>query len=440
MPRKEIKVKIIRPLEISEKEGFKRDKLGRKGFGEKLAQILEKQPGGNVFALDAGWGQGKTTFIKMWRGHVGKQDRLKTIYFDAFACDYQQDPFLALAAEVYERVRGESLKKAILSVEKLRAINSMAGGALLEKAVGKAGGDIVKKLLEAHDAILTRRLEEVQKAKSAIQIFRESLEQHVKKISPDKPLIFIVDELDRCRPDFALDLLETIKHFFEVSGIIFLLVMNHKALNEMIRTRYGIDDGTRYMQKFIQCWINLPEPNVKKYAAFLHKRSSRDYNHTCELIEQGSPNLREIQQIYTYGELIESSYGKGGSNFIVECIISIMSYMKVVNPSYVQKILNMSERDIIALDWESILGFQPIRPFAIPENRPKVVECIKKLYNMDEKIVRKRYSIILKKLTAEVMKNCAGILVILENPNPTIGKPPLNSPPQIIQCFTNFAD
>ena len=372
MSEKKIEVKIIQPLEISETEGFERDKLDRERFGEAMAQILENQPGGNVFALDAGWGQGKTTFIKMWRGHVGyiRENKLQTIYFDAFACDYQQDPFLALAAEVYERVRGAPLKKAILSVEKLRAINSMVGGALLEKTVGKTGGDIVKKFLEAHDAILTRRLEEALKAKGAIETFRESLEKHVKKISPDKSLIFIVDELDRCRPDFALDLLETIKHFFEVPGIVFLLVMNHEALDGMIRTRYGINDGPRYMQKFVQFWFSLPAPKSEKHVEFMYEESSIKSGYTCELTRRGSVSLREIQQIRLYEELIRYFIG---SPFPEErWVISTMSYVKVVKPAYIQKILNMNNPEIGAFEWREIFDFSPVGLFADQPNIERI--------------------------------------------------------------------
>ena len=102
MSEKKIEVKIIQPLEISETEGFEQDKLDRGDFGETLARILENQPGGNVFALDAGWGQGKTTFIKMWRGHVGhkRENKLQTIYFDAFANDYQKDILRVLTTRI----------------------------------------------------------------------------------------------------------------------------------------------------------------------------------------------------------------------------------------------------------------------------------------------------------------------------------------------------
>ena len=55
-----------------------------------------------MIALDAPWGEGKSTFIKMWQGHLkNEHPKIKTIYFDAFENDHQSAPFLALAAEIY---------------------------------------------------------------------------------------------------------------------------------------------------------------------------------------------------------------------------------------------------------------------------------------------------------------------------------------------------
>ncbi len=99
-------MKITIPeLKIEETEGFtKNDIFGRKDFGERLANLIENTDDSLVLALDSQWGEGKTTFIKMWKGHVEhvRENKLKTIYFDAFANDYQKDPFLALISEIYE--------------------------------------------------------------------------------------------------------------------------------------------------------------------------------------------------------------------------------------------------------------------------------------------------------------------------------------------------
>jgi len=59
-----------------------------------------------------------------------------------------------------------------------------------------------------------------------------------------------VDELDRCRPDFALGLLERIKHLFDVEGIAFVLLVNRSQIEGYIRTVYGNADAEAYLLKF----------------------------------------------------------------------------------------------------------------------------------------------------------------------------------------------
>jgi hypothetical protein len=72
--------------------------------------------------------------------------------------------------------------------------------------------------------------------------------------------VIVIDELDRCRPDFALDVLEVIKHFFSVPHVHFILGVNLDALASSVRVRYGGDiDATAYLQKFISFSVSLPE-------------------------------------------------------------------------------------------------------------------------------------------------------------------------------------
>ena len=105
----------IPPIEIDEKEGFNPDKdiFLRKEFGERLVNLIAQSKGELVLAIDAQWGEGKSTFIKMWKGYIlhQREPKIRSIYFDAFANDYQKDPFLALAAEIYELFEDEQGEK-----------------------------------------------------------------------------------------------------------------------------------------------------------------------------------------------------------------------------------------------------------------------------------------------------------------------------------------
>ena len=79
------------------------------------------------------------------------------------------------------------------------------------------------------------------------------------EINGGKPIVFIIDELDRCKPDFALELLEQVKHLFSVKGITFLLVTNREQLEESIKSKYGQGiNPTNYLHKFINIWLTMP--------------------------------------------------------------------------------------------------------------------------------------------------------------------------------------
>jgi KAP family P-loop domain len=92
-------------LEIGVDEGFtpERDIFGRKPFAEQLTRIVRRIDGPAVLLLDSPWGTGKTTFVKMWLGELSKAD-VPNIYFDAFANDYLEDAFLAVAGRSSRRL------------------------------------------------------------------------------------------------------------------------------------------------------------------------------------------------------------------------------------------------------------------------------------------------------------------------------------------------
>ena len=81
----------------------------------------------------------------------------------------------------------------------------------------------------------------------------------------------MIDELDRCRPTFALDVLEKIKHIFDVPGVFFVAALNKNALAKTIESAYGITDGNEYLSKFFD--DTHPLANDREIARYLVEKA-----------------------------------------------------------------------------------------------------------------------------------------------------------------------
>src|SRR5207302_4236140 len=88
---------------IDEKEPFKDALFGREEFAKSLTSLLRNVSENLVIFVNAPWGEGKTTFSQMWRAYL-QQQKLEVIYFDAFAADYFDDPFVSFSGEILELV------------------------------------------------------------------------------------------------------------------------------------------------------------------------------------------------------------------------------------------------------------------------------------------------------------------------------------------------
>ena len=89
--------------------------------------------------------------------------------------------------------------------------------------------------------------------KKNIISFKNSLANFIEKSTEDKPVVFIIDELDRCRPNYAVEVLEQIKHLFSVPKIVFVLSIDKEQLGHAVRGVYGSEklNADEYLRRFI---------------------------------------------------------------------------------------------------------------------------------------------------------------------------------------------
>ena len=277
------------PLEIGDEDGFGegKDLFQRASLGQGLANLVGSVEDPMVLAIDGQWGSGKTTFLKMWAGQL-RQQGFPVIYFDAFENDYSEDAFTALAAEIIglldaEKKRGEPQGKAFLT-KAIGAGKVLARSALKigvkAATMGALSGSDVEDLADAvsdeteefADKYIGELLTKQSERRDTLHAFKDALRDLPGILAPasapgedeqqaaQKPLVFIIDELDRCRPLFALQMLERIKHFFSVKNLHFVLGTHMGQLEACVRAAYGEGiDAHLYLQKFIQITYHLPE-------------------------------------------------------------------------------------------------------------------------------------------------------------------------------------
>jgi hypothetical protein len=279
------------------------DCLSLKPFCERLESFLlvehDYVDGSLVLGLNAGFGAGKTTFLNMWESDLRSRREQGNfvpmpLVLNAWESDYCGDPLLAILANLIEALdewNGEDKKgeKSALK-EAAKDMAWFAFGLGNGVAAKFTGVDAVKSSDLAEGKKNGRKpqrpdfIEFYHQRANALSILKEKM---AATFGGDSPKIFVfVDELDRCRPDYAVSYLETIKHVFDVRGMVFVLAIDYGHLANSAKALFGQDlVFEEYFRKFCHRIINLPEPDegsfrklsevyISRYLAIEGKRQS----------------------------------------------------------------------------------------------------------------------------------------------------------------------
>lgn len=367
------------------KDGFKKaDLLSREESSQQLSELVEKIDDPLVIALNGSWGSGKSFFLKSWVGahSLENSGTANTVYFDAFSADYLDDPLIALTSTISDRFQNDAKTKSIWDRAKGAAAVLWRPAARIGLAVASAGateavGAIADGAIDAAQDIANDKIEDFWKKedgrKGAMLAFTKALEELTAPIGEEesKKLVVVVDELDRCRPDYALSVLEVIKHFFAVPNVHFVLGVNLAELANTIRARYGAGvDAHSYLQKFISVTIELPQAIPKQGRLSdsavvyfsemanemgLQESMISDMRWHFDSFPSGRPiSIREVQKMMTEMALIPLIDGRF-DRFVkgYRLLICGLIFLKIRNPNCIAK----ARRGELSLaDLEQVFG------------------------------------------------------------------------------------
>ncbi len=235
------------------------DKLERQKIADRLTTVIEDQQAPFVLSLDGRWGTGKTFLLKRWQQAL-VNDKYQAIYFNAWEDDFCDDPLLAIIGQLTEHFQEGKLKAMAARIGEI-ALPILTGRLL---GVSLKRDDLSRKDLLADYRTQLRTKREIRErlAELAAVVRKES----------DQPLVFIIDELDRCRPTFAIELLERVKHIFDVPNIVFVFGINRTELVKSLESLYGEIDAGVYLRRFFDMEFILPDADPRVFCNHLVAR------------------------------------------------------------------------------------------------------------------------------------------------------------------------
>ncbi len=412
------------------------DLLNRYEYSVFLTSYLEGKCGlqkpAIVAALDAQWGLGKTFFVEHWAADLRDNGR-PVLFFNAWENDSADNPALSLMAGLHSELtplydalptsssarielieKGKQVFKAFRRAT-IPTVAVLAKG-MLKKATGvaieelsdaidtstaeppptasttapakTAGPSIEKESLEAIekglDTFFEKSIEAHKQRLQSVQNFRVQLEGLLEKLhehgAKNGPFWIFIDELDRCRPDYAITLLEGIKHLFNARGVIFVISTNLEQLSKAVGAVYGTNfDGHQYLKRFFNLEYTLPEPTRLNFIEALTKGTVMETIGGCSgcdpkwSIEKRSPaiamslvaeamqlDLRSIQSIFTVVEAVALGMPKGTE--IATIWLFYLAAVRHKNPSLLKRLTASRITDTALDDVKELL----IVPSSVP--------------------------------------------------------------------------
>jgi len=353
--------------QISEKPTFDtQDEFNRRPIAKNIIRLLTSPIDLSPMVIDGGWGTGKTEFCqKLIRLMQQQRRNYQPVYIDAFRSDHSGEPLLALLAEIIKTCTpedtdgqpSEKRKNITRKIAKaagfgIKTVAKAAVGHVLKQNTddlaeefqqimndGQDADSLAETVTDAAATIASHTIDATVEALLKEQIEAEknlgTLKACLKELAADKPIILFIDELDRCRPDYAVDMLEVIKHVFDVENVKVVLVTNTKQLRAAINHRYGMEvDAQKYLDKFLKYSFALPDKIVARFeeeralvAVEYFKQLVRSNGIAGELkglieqeitmdfirdmIERNGLSLRETERLVRFLELFHS-LSRGG--------------------------------------------------------------------------------------------------------------------------------
>lgn len=300
------------------------DLLKHQNLSETLKEIIIKSKTPLTIGLYGEWGSGKTSLMQLTQNSLQNNELIKTIWFDAWKFDKSHDLRVALIltilSEIENQIKNEPQKRDLSkkirkNIEKVDwlTLGTIVMNQILHNPINYNGN-----LLKPPEDISIKNLEFIGDFENE---FKKITKEYVSK---DGKLVIFIDDLDRCIPEKAIDVLESMKLFLNVERCLFIIGADKKVIENGIRDKYqykaGETWGENYLDKIVQIPFFIP-PIMKKTITeeFIENLDiSDDIKKFKDIISQVGNNPRKIKRLLNQFELQNILAKKQGLNITDE--------------------------------------------------------------------------------------------------------------------------
>lgn len=344
------------------KESIIKNYTGRNHNLKKFIEFLNSQENYSKIALDGDWGSGKTYFIKQLKyildlnsngNNRDKQDfqerndlkwinnlnaNYEIVYFDSWKYESEDiDPIVLLLNVIQKDSIMHKISKEFIDIVE-RLVELRTGGVIKQEKI--------KKILTDVD--------------DPIDKFKKALNEYLNNI-PNKRLVIIIDELDRCKPTYAINLLERVQHCLDNDKLTFVFSTNLSELSNTVKQIYGASfNGDSYLDRFFDYTLLLLEPNLKNYYDKVISPDNLDlFNIANEVARYFNFTLRQLNHYFSRISLLENKMNKllkleidSGSEshqhyFLIKYFATFMIALKMSNNKDYNEFLEGNKGDSI---------------------------------------------------------------------------------------------
>lgn len=252
--------------EISPGDIWRGDALNRKKTAELYDRLISGQDGPMSICLNVEWGGGKTFFLRRFAAQYEKNGG-RAIYFNAWEDDELADPLIATIGQLWQSLKASARETLAKDLAEKGLPSLQAIGLRVIKAVPYVGAVVADNDKRTLQSGMQNAFDEYLQGVESKKSLKRVLSVLTKRMFAEtgKPLLFIVDELDRCRPTFAVELLERVKHLLNVPHLIFLFGADCEQLGHCVQSVYGEIDAKDYLLRFFDIEMRLPKVNVSRF-------------------------------------------------------------------------------------------------------------------------------------------------------------------------------